>query len=185
MTLCTNVYVMDNADPHEVFHKCRELLNAGDHVQFTDEPAKYYEDGRHTLRNRAGSGLDALLWLHYKPGEPLRADNGCDADCDDDCDRTWHDPPHWIQPSFDTAYGYENEKGWGCGVLHASLVTQLGMWLDEQGYRWAWRNEFSGEVHIGDRYERLYDLFRGGDQAKQWFEEIVVPAIEAGFGRVL
>ena len=100
-----------------------------------------------------------------------------DEDCEDDCTGNWHHPPHWFKVTFDTAYGYHDEQGRTCGVLHASLVAQLGQWLDDRGLRWAWRNEFTGEVHMGDRYERLYDLFKGGDDANRWFETIVKPAI--------
>jgi hypothetical protein len=67
-------------------------------------------------------------------------------------------------------------------VLHASLVAQLGGWLDERGVRWAWENEFTGEIHIGDRYERLFDLLKGADNATRWFEEIVKPAVERAAG---
>lgn len=185
MTLNTSVYVLDEADPREVFFACRELLGADDRHPWFDDPRDdgFWSDGRHTLRNKAGVGLDALLWLYYKPGKPMVADSSvCDPEiCDENCDGHGHKPPHWIDLSFDTAYGYRDEQGRTCGVLHASLVAKLGAWLDERGLRWAWQNEFTGEIHIGDRYEHLYDLFEGGDEAARWFEEIVKPAIERHF----
>ena len=181
MTLSTNVYVLDEADPREVFDFCRELLNADDSVPFTDDES--YIPGLRSLRNRAGSGLSALLWLTYRPDAPIRAtveEHG--PYCEDDCDGSWHAPPHWLDVDFDTAYGYRDERGWGCGALHASLVAQLGEWLDERGLRWAWRNEFTGEVHIGDRYERLLDLFGEGEEAERWMREIILPVIKRAFG---
>lgn len=183
MTLNTSVFVLSEADPHEVFWKCRELLGAPESLRVVDESATVsYDQGTWYLRNPGGVGLPAWLWINYRPGEMRRPADVCDPEiCDDDCDRTWHDPPHWFEVTFDTAYSYRDEEGRGCGALHASLVAQLGTWLDEQGIRWAWQNEFTGETHIGDRYEHLFDLFEGGDDAQAWFEEIVKPAIEAGF----
>lgn len=181
MTLSTHVYLLTEADPRDVFFKCRDLLGATDAVHWEDdrEPPTWRDSHRAVLRNRAGSGLNALLWVSYHMGgEMLRANHGCDADCEDDCTGTWHEPPHWVDVDFDTAYGYRGPRGEGCGVLHAQLVSQLGEWLDAQGIMWAWRNEFTGEVHIGDRYERLFDLMGKGDEARAWFEQIVVPVIE-------
>jgi hypothetical protein len=79
---------------------------------------------------------------------------------------------------FDTAYSYTDSYG-GCGALHARLLFDLGGWLDEQGIQWAWRNEFTGDVHIGDKYERLYDLVEGGQEAVRWFKGTVEPVIAA------
>lgn len=185
MTLSTHVYLLTEADPRDVFFECRRLLGATDAHPWVDDREGTRGAGAAILRNQAGVGLPALLSMHYRPGAMLRPSHEeHDPDiCDDDCDGSWHDPAHWIDVDFDTAYSYMDEQGRGCGVLHASLVAQLGQWLDERGIRWAWRNEFTGEIHIGDRYERLFDLFKDGDNAKRWFEEIVKPAIESGFGR--
>jgi hypothetical protein len=177
VTLNTSIYVLSQADPHETFWKCRELLNAPESLPFVDEESPY-DKGRWDLRNPGGVGLDAWLWMHYRPGAMLRERaESHDEWCGDDCDGRHHDPPHWFEVTFDTAYGYKDDQGRGCGALHASLVAQLGEWFDGQGIQWAWQNEFTGEIHIGDRYERLFDLFGEGDQARQWFEEIVKPVI--------
>lgn len=184
MTLSTHVFLLSEADPRDVFFECRRLLGATGAHPWTDDPGMR-GDGSRILRNKAGVGLPALLWLRYRPGAPLRIDHEQhDPDiCDDACTGMWHDPAHWVDIDFDTAYGYRGPEGQTCGVLHASLVAQLGQWLDERGVRWAWRNEFTGELHIGDRYERLFDLFKGGEDASRWFETIIVPAIEAGWLR--
>lgn len=182
MTLNTSVYLLSEFPPHDVFWKCRELLNAPEDLPVFDEPSDWKHDDHWNLRNPGGVGLSAWLWMRYKPGEMRRPHNGCDADCEDDCSGEWHAPAHWCEVSFDTAYSYKDDQGRGCGVLHASLVAQLGQWLDERGVRWAWNNEFTGETHIGDRYERLFDLMGKGDDARKWFEEIVTPVIEASFG---
>ncbi len=81
---------------------------------------------------------------------------------------------------FDTAYGIRTADGMGCGDVHAVLVGQLGKWLDDQGIRWSWCNEFSGDVHSGpDRYERLAELLSGAAEATAWFHNTVMPAIAA------
>lgn len=184
MTLSTHVYLLTEADPRDVFGQCRTLLGATDaHPWFDDRDGSDFRDpGEFVLRNKAGVGLPALLWLRYRDDGMLRSSHEeHDEWCDDDCDGRHHDPAHWIDVDFDTAYSYHDEQGRTCGVLHASLVAQLGQWLDERGIRWAWQNEFTGDIHIGDRYERLYDLFSDGDNAHVWFEDIIKPAIEAAF----
>jgi hypothetical protein len=59
----------------------------------------------------------------------------------------------------------------------ASLVAELGKWLDERGVRWLWKNEYTGEVHSG--YEQLIELCSGGFEAAAWFQTTVLPAIAA------
>ena len=66
----------------------------------------------------------------------------------------------------------------GCGDLHARLVAELGIWLDQRGKRWKWENEFTGEIHEG--YEQLIQLASGGFEATAWFRTMVVPAIQSG-----
>ena len=176
MTLSTHVYLLTEADPRDVFFECRRILGAGDRVQwFEDAPDDRWRD-YHILRNRAGSGLNALLYLRHRPDEMLRATNDCDEDCEPDCTGDWHTPPHWVDLDFDTAYGFHDEYG-GCGALHARLLFELGGWLDERGVMWAWKNEFSGEVHVGDKYAHLRDLIGDGQRAMRWFKEVVEPVI--------
>ncbi len=182
MTLNTAVYVMTEEDPHEVFTKCRELLDAPDGVEIIDEPSRYGAPGERSLRHPGGQGLDAWLWMYYVPGEMLRPRDVCDEDCEPDCDRKYHDPPHWFRVSFDTAYSFHDEYG-GCGTRHARLLFDLGGWLDERGVMWAWKNEFTGEIHVGDKYAHLKDLVDDGQRAMRWLKETVEPYIASmGFG---
>lgn len=200
MTLDTRVYVLDAIDPHETFAKCRALIGATDRHVYTDEQTKtwrkgesFVEPGNHwSIWNTPGQGLPALLDINYRPGCPLRTQEQADAH-DEDCNipknsgyvPEWGpcDGSHmyrracWLEVSFDTAYGYRDENGYGCGDLHARLVAELGRWLDERGVRWEWQNEFTGEVHTG--YDRLVDLASSGFEASAWFRTSVLPAIEA------
>ncbi|MEU9470499.1 hypothetical protein AB0D78_28545 [Streptomyces avermitilis] len=202
MTLDTRIFVLDKVDPHEVFRFCRDLLGAKDSHTFTDKQDSTYAGGEWAVRpdnpwtvsNDPGQGLPAWLMLYYRPDAPLRTPEQAaehDEDCnlpDNDtyvaewgtCDGTHHRRACWLTVSFDTAYGYSDERGYGCGDLHAEYVSRLGQWLDEGGVRWEWENEFTGEVHTG--YSRLVELASGGFEASAWFRTTVLPAIAAEMG---
>lgn len=92
------------------------------------------------------------------------------------CDGSDHAPACWLTVSFDTSYGYSDERGYGCGDLHAEYIARLGQWLDAMGIRWCWENEFTGEIHTG--YEQLTGLASGAFEASAWFRTTVLPAIE-------
>jgi hypothetical protein len=177
MTLSTHVYLLTEADPADVFMKCRDLLGATDAHPWADHTAG---DDEHWLGNSVGIGLPALLSVHYREGAMRQSENEAHGPewCDEDC-TFQHDPAHWIYVDFDTAYSYVDAQG-GCGALHARLLFDLGGWLDERGIQWAWRNEFTGDVHIGDKYEHLADLVGESQNAMRWFKGVVVPAIERG-----
>jgi hypothetical protein len=186
MTLDTSIYILDEINYKQVYAQCGRLIGQHEGIKFTDEPAQNWRNGERTddpdglrwIYNHPGQGLPALLDMKYRQGGPIKSDpEACDRYCDDDCDRTDHEPAHWIEVSFDSPYGYRDEQGRGCGDWHACLVTQLGQWLDERGVRWAWQNEFTGEIHTG--YERLIDLCAGGFEATAWYENTVKPAISA------
>lgn len=190
MTLSTDVYILDEIDPGEVFQFCQGLLakyddRPGTHEQEWDDRATWRDDGSRLLGNKIGQGLPAILDVTYRPSAPLATQEQSEAhteDCDDDGDSCRYNHPTacWLNVDFDTAYGYRDKRGWGCGDLHAALVAELGAWLDGRGVDWAWRNEFTGEVHSGpDRAEKLIELVSGGAEAGTWFRTMVVPAILA------
>ena len=199
MTLDTRIFILDQVDPHETFRFCRDLLGATDQHTFTDEQDSTYASGEWTVRpenpwtvsNNPGQGLPAWLMLYYRPDTPLRTAEQAtehDEDCNlpenagyvaewGPCDGEHHRRACWLAVSLDTAYGYRDERGYGCGDLHAEYVAKLGQWLDAKGVRWEWENEFTGEVHTG--YTRLIDLASGGFEATAWFRTSVLPVIEA------
>lgn len=184
MTLDTRILVLDQVDAKELFAYCRELLGCTDQHEFSDR------DG--CLSNRPGQGLPAWLMLYHGNGAPLRTaeqhaahDTDCnlpgneyyDAD-EDHCDGTHaYRRACWADISFDTSYGYSDQRGFGCGDLHAEYVAKVGQWLDAKGIRWEWVNEFTGEIHTG--YGQLTQLGRGGFEASAWFKNTVMPAIAA------
>lgn len=201
MTLDTRIYVLDQVDPHEVFRFCRELIGATDSNTFTDKQDSTWRKGESfvepanpwTISNNPGQGLPAWLMLYYRPEAPLRTPEQAAEHDEDICNlpgQDWYDPEEgpcdgihpfsracWLAVSFDTAYGYRDDRGYGCGDLHDEYVAKLGQWLDERGVRWEWMNEFTGEIHTG--YSRLVDLASGGFEASAWFRTTVLPAIAA------
>ncbi|MFJ2110535.1 hypothetical protein ACIOEX_01180 [Streptomyces sp. NPDC087850] len=203
MTLDTRIYVLDKVDPQEVFHFCRDLLGATERYTFTDEQDKTWRKGESfvepgnawTIGNDIGQGLPAWRLLHYRPDAPLRTPEQA-AEHDEDCNfpensiyvEEWgpcngkhsYRRPNWLTISFDTAYGYSDDRGYGCGDLHAEYIAKVGQWLDAKGVRWEWQNEFTGEIHTG--YSRLIDLASGGFEASAWFRSTVLPAIQTEGG---
>jgi hypothetical protein len=187
MTLSTNVYVLDDVSPTDVFRFCQDLLAkyddrpGGPHPQIFDDREGYDQDGSRRLANNIGQGLPAILDISYRVGAPLRAaDAAHDENCHEDCTGAYHKRACWLDVDFDTAYGYRDKAGRGCGDLHALLVAELGQWLTERGVRWEWRNEFTGEVHSDPA--SLIELVSGGFEATAWFRTSVLPAIVAELG---
>lgn len=184
MTLDTRIYVLDPVPPQAVFQFCRGLIGAEDRHTYGETPGG--------LSNAPGQGLPAWLMLYHGNGAPLTTPEQAAAH-DDDCnmpESKYYEPTEplcdgthtyrracWLTVSFDTAYGYSDQRGYGCGDLHAEYIARLGQWLDSIGVRWEWQNEFTGEVHSG--YDRLGDLGRGGKDAADWFRTAVLPAIAA------
>ena len=200
MTLSTDVYILDEVDPEQVFRFCQEMLTKYDDPRYLSpaaqkvrneqdgdwEPLVRYDGVTLVWAPRAGAAwsrdnepaqnLPAWLMTAYRPDGPLRAEaRGHDEGCEDDCDGNYHDRACWMSVDFDTAYGYRDKRGWGCGDLHAALVAELGAWLTSRGVRWEWRNEFTGEVHVGP--EGLVELGPGGAEAQDWYVNTALPAI--------
>lgn len=203
MTLSTNLYVLDKVDVSELFRFCQTLLTKYDdrpepqtpeqQIWIDEERSSIWGDpGSRYIRNEIMQGLPAILDITYRADVPLTTPEQaqqCTSDCDppdkvlDDDEERYHYHPRacFADIDFDTAYGYRDRAGRGCGDLHALLVAEVGNWLDQRGVRWEWRNEFSGEVHGGDeRYARLVDIARGGFEASAWMRTTVLPAIAAG-----
>lgn len=189
MTLDTRIYVTDHIDLRELFTKCQSLLTPYDDQHRGPElqRSKAYPK---SLDNEPMQDLPAWLMVHhggerpYRTAEQSAGHDYCNHPSTDyfdsdepTCAKTEHDPPCWYEISYDTAYGYRDENGMGCGDLHARLVAELGAWLDAKGVRWMWKNEFTGEVHEG--YESLIELASGGFEASAWFRTMVAPAIAA------
>ncbi len=197
MTLSTDIYVLDEVEPTELFRFCQGLLAKYDEQKRPAEAQFWaakqdstWRDGKSfvepgnpwSLDNEPFQDLPAWLMMGYRPGAPLRTPEQaaeCD-DCEPGCDKQHYYRACWVNIDFDTAYGYRDSEGRGCGDLHALLVAEVGQWCDQRGVRWEWRNEYSGEVHGGeDKYEKLIDLVSSGFAASAWFRTSAMPAIAA------
>jgi hypothetical protein len=224
MTLSTDVYILDEVDPLEVFRFCQGLLTKYDeprHMPPEQQKVRNQQDGEWTQLpagetapegdrsyvgrdgitrvyaamegrpwsrdNEADQGLPAWLMSAYRPDGPLVAeDPGHDEYCsipenpdyydeDEPCDGGGHDRVCWMSVDFDTTYSYRDVRGWGCGDLHAAMVAELGAWLTAKNVRWEWRNEFTGDVHVGT--DGLGELGARGAEAQDWMRTMVIPAI--------
>jgi len=198
VTLSTNVYVLDAVEIADLFRFGQELLAkyddrtppmSADDQQWSEREG-WRGNGSMMISNKIGQGLPAILDVTFRRGGPLTTAEqaaACTEDCDPDSEEYGPDGYHyhpracWANLDLDTAYGYRDARGRGCGDLHAVLVAEIGNWLDERGVRWEWKNEFTGDVHGGDdRYERLIELVSGGFEASAWLRTTVLPAIAAG-----
>lgn len=178
MTLSTNVYVHGKVNPTEIHAICNRLLEAPPTVKYDDSESWGADKTRRTISNAPMQGLPAWLMVHYRDGAALWPEGEPHGEwCDEDCTSEYHDPPCWLIVNFDTAYSYHDGYG-GCGDLHARLVDALGKVFEAAGVTWSWRNEFTGEVHVGR--DGLDELGTGGREAATWLHDVVLPAIGSG-----
>ena len=187
MTLSTHMWVLDPVDIEQLWPVGRALIHhyserEGEAV-WSDEPVdrRWYTgapDGSRTRMHTMGQGFCSMYIVEYVEGGGLRG-NGVvvhDEDCEDPCE--YGHPrdafPYYASINLDTGYGY---SGLSCGDLHARIVGSIGSWLDSEGIRWCWENEFTGEIHQGS--EGLSGLGRGAAEASAWFTGTALPAILA------
>lgn len=205
MTLATDMWVtgpISIQDRETLWQLGRELIY---HFSDRDGPALFTDKPPHSIyepqdmvpgvRDRdhgIGQGFCSMYDFRYQfLGYPVEQYDGIvhESDCEPDC--TWHhNSPAtgwWVKIRLDTSYGFrmESPEGfatWGCGDLHAAIVSIMGEWLTRKGISWHWENEFTGEIHEGP--EGLSDLGMSGAAAHNWMLNTVAPALEASVGPV-
>lgn len=171
MTLSTDIYIIDEVDPHKVFDFCNKVLLGTNTPITTEGPSKWDNDQEVIhLNNEPGQGLDAWLMAKYrKGGLPLYTEDEYDSYEDE----SWMvSPACYMKLDFDTAYGYQDEYG-GCENLHGRYIVALYNWLLEQNVRMKWKNEFTGEIYDG--MDGLESFLAAGDEANEWFRNTVQP----------
>ena len=189
MTLSTHMWVLDPVDIEQLWPVGRSLIHhyserVGE-AEWTDRPVdrRWYTgapDGSRTRMHTIGQGFCSMYIVEYVEGGGLRGDGVVvhDEDCEDPCE--YGHPrdafPYYVSVNLDTSYGY-SANGESCGSLHAKIVGSVGAWLDTQGIRWCWENEFTGEIHQGA--ECLDELGPGADEAARWYVTTALPAILA------
>jgi len=182
MTLSTNVWVLDPIDFAQVWTVAQMLVKRysrdGIEPVWKDEA----RDIGRARSNEPGQGLCAWLLARYSDTPDPLHDGTVkhDEDCDDPCTSSWcvrSAQRYWVELDFDTAYGYVGAGGASAGDLHATILDQLGTFLDRQGVRWSWQNEFTGDIYRG--HDGLATLGSSAREARNWFVGEVLPAILA------
>lgn len=177
MTLSTDLVIVDPINPRAVFDFALALLaeDFDGTPEWNYTPAADSKGFRNSYyATTCGQGLAAWLFVHHADDGPLTI-----------ADEYWEDdevrPPcneHCVRIDWDTGYSYKGRNGEGCGDLHVRMVATVGHWLDEQGKRWWWKNEFTGEWHEGA--DGLNALGDSGAAAQEWLTTTVLPAIANG-----
>lgn len=187
MTLDTTIAIdIPSEDPEaaawRLYHFARGLVDTPNDIKHA--PLKPKEYGCRSIRNPMGIGLNAWMRVNY---DHNLHEHG--PDCEDPDEAKWiHSDPCSIglathEVLFDTTYGYRGDNGETCSDLHARYIIALGRWCDQQGLKWWWQNEFTGEWHRGtEGLAEFGDAFRDTG-AEAWFQTKVIPAIAASIGR--
>lgn len=133
----------------------------------TGEPFTYSDSGYCTT---LGQGLACIWEVEYGEDGPMDwrhncADWGCSEPCEGDLDYGNTVPIYaegFASANFDTAYGYRNARGGGCGDLHAFILTVIGQYLHSVGCdEWIWSHEEQGTWHGPSEIERRGDPMLG------------------------
>lgn len=178
MTLDTRIFILDPVDPQEVFDFCNGLLGAKN-PRFKEGPSDWDTDKEVIhLDNEPGQGFPAWLMTKYRAeGTPLYSEDMTKRDSDpeyydeeDEDGKDLYRPACFMELSFDTAYGYQDEFG-GCTTLHARYIVDLYNFLLEKGVRIKWQDEFTGDIHDG--IHGIEDFLGGGDEAQEWFKKVL------------
>lgn len=173
MTLNTSFIIDEPTNALDVFDLARSIIGANETHTWRHLPEPVYYRLNPVFCNDAGQGLPALLYVEYGADGPLL---GYHYDEDDNETIGPHDPAGFIEVSFDTAYGYKDELGRGCGALHAMYVGVIGRWCESNGWKYHWQNEFTGEW-FDDWRKAADELGRDGDAAEEWFTNAVAPIL--------
>lgn len=133
------------------------------------------DDTPRILQTLPGQGLPAWVMVEYRPGRPLRTEDeavrerrrehdrdhaggyctvcpeGDGGHAPDDTALADHFGGHlrrcYLRIDMDTAYGYRDDAGRGCGDLHADIIRRLAPWLADRDVRFEWKHESSGVVY--------------------------------------
>ena len=189
MTLSTDIYVQGDVPARDVFEfVLAQLLEFDEAMRPRDEVIEH--TGPKSFGSRLGQGLPAILSVYHEPnGECRTVEQAAEHDeeicnlptsswVDQDsvmCDGSSHEPACHIEVNLDTAYGFRGPNGMRCSDLHAVMIVRLGRWLAERSVPYAWRNEYTGEIHQGD--DGIEELLSAGVDADRWFDNTAMPAI--------
>lgn len=179
MTLSTNVGFRGNVDAADLHRWVNEnLLKAPDAHLKVEGPNKWTE--WHQISNAPGQGFSAWVITTHNNGDLLvyLPEDTSDWDEDDIAYHATYPTGMTAVVDFDTTYGYTGPLGEGCTELHAMFIARLyHEYALPRGLEIVWQNEYSGAWNEG--LEGFSDFFDGGDDARTWFKELVVPYFNA------
>lgn len=136
--------------------------------------AEKYRRRHDTISTVIGQGLPGIVECDYHAdGSPLASEDVYD---EDEGEGYLSQRACQVQLSWDTGYGYEVRKGFGCTELHARALVLLHASLPD-GVTMTWRNEYSGEVFDG--LDGLPGFLGDGGAANDWFRNVALPAVTA------
>lgn len=173
MPLNTEIYILDEIDPHKVFNFCNELMGVKKPI-FTEAYDEWQQNPVISLDNAPGQGLPAWVMSNYRRKGPLYSMAQYERDSETGKNRLVT-PACFMEVSFDTAYGYRDSYG-GSTELHGRYIVALQEWLAKRNVSMCWKNEFTDTIHHGN--EGLEAFFNGGDRANEWFTNSVLPVFK-------
>jgi len=174
MTLDTRVWVHGPIHGRDLFKLAlKSILHAADRLDEVHTVELVEREG--SIHTRIGQGLPAIVEVSFnEDGSPLALEDTYDDE-----------EPEWVvqrkcqaQLSWDTGYGYHDERCATAAVLHSFALATLAQLLPE-GVTLSWENEFDGTIHQGVNTDDLTAFCGSGIEAVTWFETVAKPAIEA------
>lgn len=122
------------ADPHRYFHAQARILGARPgQTDFHDIPQG---DGASMLKTVAGSGLNGLLSVHYRPnGDPYQA-----------AGTTSHGRKIALHTHLSIGL---SDSGLSADAIAANFILRLGALLEEANHVWSWTNPQTGNRYCG------------------------------------
>lgn len=177
MTLNTSIFLTGPVDAHELQRFVNTVLLKAPDAETKDEPDTDWQTkeptGTWSLDNLPGQGFDAWMMITYRPDGELATEDVWD---DDDGYRWLAQKKCTVEISFDTPYGGRSRDGLDCTTLHSAYIVALFHWAQERGITLEWQNEYTGDYFEG--LNGLEDFGNAGDEAMDWFRNVVTPAIE-------
>ena len=178
MTLSTDIYIHGTGvTQREVYDKVNELLGIPAERRIIDGPNTWeWQPGDYRLSNELGQGFPAIVDT-YANADGSEVIPSHDADCDEDCDWPRCTTAFHVHVDLDTAYGYRDERGWTCTMLHGWVIAALIDWLAPKGCTLRWVDEYAGTLHEGT--DHLEAFLGNGAEAQAWFTTQALPAMLA------
>lgn len=149
MTLTTEMRINGPVSPEVLWGALNDILVResgpdfyGDTPVFTVDRSRWGRQDVIRTSNVIGQGLPALVWMNVAE-EKVRSfhysDEELDAEIAQAKENGWDfdpGPPAEISLAFDSPYGYQDEKGRGCGEWHRDLTLLVADVVEAMDGTW-------------------------------------------------